>query len=237
MEIDRNIGSISLAEAELLKKVRVIVIGCGGSGYLIDMLSRLGVGTLGVVDGDKFEQSNINRQLICNGNTISEDKVLATKEYVENINPNIVVETYPFFVEKIQDMSIINQYDYVFDCTDNIEAKRIVQEACNMYNKPLIFGGMSKWICFVGISLPNQNVVNRILGKHSDQDISQEEKKSKSSSTAAINAVLSSLYVSAFLNNLFSWNKWNRVFVLNLKDMKVAHFNPMRKGLLLFKKW
>lgn len=61
----RNVPALSEAECELLRRKRVLVVGCGGlGGHLIDMLARIGIGSLRVVDGDAFEPSNLNRQLL-----------------------------------------------------------------------------------------------------------------------------------------------------------------------------
>ena len=135
---ERNLGSLSEKEIEELTNIKVLVIGCGGSGYLVDMLTRLGIGHIGIVDGDTYEASNINRQMLCNQATIGREKVIVASKYMTSVNPDIIVEAYDAFLNQENSVQIISKYDYIFDCTDNMRDKRIIQNACNECNKPLI---------------------------------------------------------------------------------------------------
>lgn len=88
----RNVPALSEAECELLRRKRVLVVGCGGlGGHLIDMLARIGIGSLRVVDGDAFEPSNLNRQLLSEVSLLGVGKAQTAAERVRRVNPNVAV--------------------------------------------------------------------------------------------------------------------------------------------------
>ena len=90
---ERNVPALTEAECKALGQKRVLVVGCGGiGGYLIDMLARVGVGGLKVVDGDVFEPSNLNRQLLSDDATLGKSKAKAAAAWVGRVNPEVDVE-------------------------------------------------------------------------------------------------------------------------------------------------
>ena len=107
----RNVPALSEAECELLRRKRVLVVGCGGlGGHLIDMLARIGIGSLRVVDGDAFEPSNLNRQLLSEVSLLGVGKAQTAAERVRRVNPNVAVhavgeflteETQPPFLQTV----------------------------------------------------------------------------------------------------------------------------------------
>ena len=85
----RNMEMLTLEENISLRSKKIAVIGCGGlGGYIIEMLARLGVGTLAVADGDVFEESNLNRQLLSDTGVIGKNKALQAKIRISTINPD-----------------------------------------------------------------------------------------------------------------------------------------------------
>ncbi|MBP8653810.1 MAG: ThiF family adenylyltransferase, partial [Proteocatella sp.] len=88
----RNMEMLTLEENISLRSKKIAVIGCGGlGGYIIEMLARLGVGTLAVADGDVFEESNLNRQLLSDTGVIGKNKALQAKIRISTINPDTEV--------------------------------------------------------------------------------------------------------------------------------------------------
>ena len=97
----RNVPALSEAECELLRRKRVLVVGCGGlGGHLIDMLARMGIGSLRVVDGDAFEPSNLNRQLLSEVSLLGVGKAQTAAERVRRVNPNVAVHAVGNFLRK-----------------------------------------------------------------------------------------------------------------------------------------
>jgi len=117
-----------------LAKSRVAVFGVGGVGsYVVEALSRSGVGYIDLIDNDVVSESNVNRQLIALNSTLGKDKVSVAKERILDINENCVVNTYKtfFLPENSSDFDFSN-YDYVIDCIDTITGKiEIVVKANN----------------------------------------------------------------------------------------------------------
>ena len=86
----RNTSSISQDECSKLHEFNVCVIGCGGlGGYIIEMLARIGIGTLTIVDMDKFDETNLNRQILSRESNIGEYKVIVAKERIKDINSDV----------------------------------------------------------------------------------------------------------------------------------------------------
>nr|WP_246541258.1 tRNA threonylcarbamoyladenosine dehydratase [Peptoniphilus ovalis] len=119
-----------LSEEDVLKinKKSVLVFGIGGvGGSCAESLVRAGIGKIGIVDGDVFETSNINRQIFATNKTLGIPKVDAACERLKEINPNIVIEKHNLFVneENINEINFEN-YDYIVDAIDTITSKILI---------------------------------------------------------------------------------------------------------------
>ena len=122
-----------------LNESKVVVFGAGGVGsYVIEALARAGVGHLVIVDGDKVDETNINRQIIALHSTIGLPKVEAAKKRVLDINPNIEVQTREeFFLSESEDF-FDETINYVVDAVDTITAKIEIIERAKKHNIPVI---------------------------------------------------------------------------------------------------
>lgn len=125
---------------EKLKCAKVAVFGIGGVGsFVCEGLARSGVGNFILVDYDKIDESNINRQLIANVNTIGKYKVDLMKERILKINPDANVETYrEFYMDDCEIDIITEDLSYAVDCVDTIMAKIAIICSCNELNVPVI---------------------------------------------------------------------------------------------------
>lgn len=132
--MDRYVREILLFGEEKFNRInqsKVIVFGCGGvGGYVVEALARCGVGTIGVVDYDVVEISNINRQIIALENNVSRKKVDVIKERINAINSKIVVKTYDMFFDENSQIDI-SQYDYVVDAIDSVKSKVYLAETAS----------------------------------------------------------------------------------------------------------
>ena len=120
--LDTLIGKDKL---DLLKSMRILIIGCGGvGGYVVEALVRSGIGHLTVIDSDTVDVSNINRQIIALHSTIGEKKVDVIKKRVLDINPNIDIDALDMRItpDNIEDLEL-EKYDYVVDAIDDVKAK------------------------------------------------------------------------------------------------------------------
>lgn len=161
----RNIPSISEPEQQRLQKSRVLIVGCGGlGGNILSQFLRIGIGAITVIDGDCFEPTNLNRQLLCTQNTIGLPKVQAAKNYARQINPDISVTG---LYTKLNDENcdeLVTGYDLALDALDNIDSRRILARACEKASLPLVYGAICGWTAQVCVLMPDTavNAIQRL---------------------------------------------------------------------------
>ena len=157
----RNIPALTEAEQALLSGKTVAVIGCGGlGGHLIELLTRVGVGSIRCVDGDVFEESNLNRQLLSAMDTLGTPKALAAAERVKAIDPGIRAEAHCVYLDAHNARELIAGSDAVVDALDSIEARRILADACAALGIPLVYGAISGWVAQAGVSMPGDGLID-----------------------------------------------------------------------------
>ena len=129
-----------LMNIDNLKNKKVLVIGVGGvGGYAVEALARCGIGNITIVDYDKVDISNINRQIIALHSTIGLFKVEVLKKRILDINPNCLVETFNcFYDEKTADLIFNKDYDYILDCCDSLKSKELLIREANKRNIKII---------------------------------------------------------------------------------------------------
>ena len=129
-----------------LLNASVLIIGAGGLGAPAAMyLAAAGVGTIGIVDADEVDLSNLQRQIIHSTADIGKAKVKSAKETMEAINPDVTVKTYREFVTSENVMELIKDYDFIIDGTDNFPAKFLINDACVMAGKPFSHAGIIRF--------------------------------------------------------------------------------------------
>ena len=126
-----------------LKAAKVLIVGLGGLGAPLAMyLAAAGVGTIGLIDFDEVEESNLQRQVIHRTRDVGRPKVASAKDAIRNINPLVKVETYNTQLNAENAVDIISDYDVIADATDNYQARYLVNDACVLLGKPDVFGAM-----------------------------------------------------------------------------------------------
>ncbi len=125
---------------ERLFAARVAIFGIGGvGGYTAEALARAGVGTLDLIDSDTVSITNINRQLLATHSTVGMLKVEAARQRLLDINPNLVVNTYPvFYTPETADQFDFTQYDYIVDAIDTVTGKLCLAERAFGVGTPII---------------------------------------------------------------------------------------------------
>ena len=139
-EFSRTETLIGFDNMNKLKNAKVIVFGVGGvGGYVIEALTRSGFKQIDIVDFDSVSITNINRQIIALHSTVGKLKIDVMKERMIDINPNIVVNTYPVFLDDANIESFnLSQYDYVVDAIDSVTSKILLIEYCVKNNIKII---------------------------------------------------------------------------------------------------
>ena len=129
-----------------LLNAKVLIIGAGGLGAPAAMyLAAAGVGTIGIVDADEVDLSNLQRQIIHSTADIGKPKVKSAKETMNAMNPDVQVKTYHMFVDSTNIRELIREYDFVIDGTDNFPAKFLINDACVMEKKPFSHAGIIRF--------------------------------------------------------------------------------------------
>lgn len=192
----RNLGALTGEECGLLAKKRVFVAGCGGlGGHLIELLTRLGVGEIIAADGDVFEESNLNRQLLSARSTLGRSKALAAKTRAEDINPNIKFTAVHAFLDEKNTPGMIAGCDAVLDGLDSIPARKLLAAACTQAGIPLVYGAIRGWVAQTAISMPGDGLMDLLY----PVDVPLEDKSVLSFTPALCAALQVSLCVKLLL--------------------------------------
>ena len=144
----RQIILKEFGEAGQLKlfQSNVLVIGAGGLGCpALQYLAAAGVGNIGIVDDDIISESNLHRQVIFSCLDIGLSKAETAKTYLSRLNNEINIVAYNERLTTQNSLSIINNYDIIIDGTDNFATRYLINDACVILNKPLVFGAVSQF--------------------------------------------------------------------------------------------
>lgn len=156
----RNIPALSETECLALRQKTILVVGCGGlGGHVIDQLSRIGVGALRMVDGDVFEETNLNRQLLSEVPLLGTAKAEAAAERVRRVNPEIMVEAVEEFLTEENAAVLLEDCDAVVDALDNISSRKTLAAACAKAGIPYIYGAISGWVAQAAVSMPGDGLI------------------------------------------------------------------------------
>ena len=155
----RMLGALSEREMEALRTKSVFIAGCGGlGGYLLEYLTRLGVGRIRIADGDVFEASNLNRQLLSEPERIGTKKVDAAAERARRINPNVIFEAVPQYLTAENAAELLKGCDLALDALDNSDARRVLRAGCSRAGIPWIHGAIQGWVSQAAVSMPGDNL-------------------------------------------------------------------------------
>lgn len=147
-------------------QARVLVVGAGGLGSPVAFyLAAAGVGTIGLIDGDVVDLSNLQRQVIHQTTDLGCPKVDSARVKILALNPNVAVETHYTRLTAENALDIIGRYDIVVDGVDNFPAKFLINDACFFAQKPLVHGGILRFDGRVFTILPGKSACYRCVFK------------------------------------------------------------------------
>ena len=140
------IPDVAMAGQQRLMNAKVLCVGAGGLGSPALMyLAAAGVGTLGIVEFDTVDESNLQRQIIHGQSDIGKSKALSAKEKIAEINPNVNVVVHEIRLDIDNVMDIFSQYDLIVDGTDNFATRYLVNDACVLLKKPYVWGSIYRF--------------------------------------------------------------------------------------------
>lgn len=210
---DRNIGTITIEEQELLKTKSVCVVGCGGlGGGVIENLTRMGVGELTVVDGDSFDESNLNRQILSNEENLGKSKALEAIEQMSLINSEITLIAIEDLLNTENAGSIIDGCDVVVDALDNTEARLALENACEIEGIPLVHGAIGGWNGQVGVVMPGSKILHQIY----DGGLQDSTSTNPSFTPAVVSAMQAAETIKLLLGREDALK--NRLLMIDLMD-------------------
>ena len=149
-----------------LSQAKIFIVGAGGLGCPVAYyLAAAGIGTIGIIDSDVVDLSNLQRQILHHTPDVGRSKVLSATEKIRALNPDVKVETYEgrFTSENARDL--VKNYDIVVDGVDNFPAKFLINDVCVMEGKPLVHGGILRFEGRVYTIVPNQSACYRCIFK------------------------------------------------------------------------
>jgi molybdopterin/thiamine biosynthesis adenylyltransferase/rhodanese-related sulfurtransferase len=138
--------NVELEGQRRLKGARVLIVGAGGLGSPVALyLAAAGVGTLGLVDFDVVDVTNLQRQLLHGTKDVGRPKLLSARERIHDVNPHVHVEPYETRLTSANALEIIREYDLVVDGTDNFATRYLTNDACVLLGKPNVYGSIFRF--------------------------------------------------------------------------------------------
>lgn len=181
----RNLGTLTPLEMLKVQNANVAVVGCGGlGGYVLEMLGRLGVGSLTAIDGDVFEESNLNRQLLSQMALMGTSKAVAARERMREVNPEIGVKAIHQWLTAENAPFLLRGHAVIVDALDSIPARLMLQEAAAQLGTPLVHGAIGGWYGQVTVVFPEDRTLDRLYGSASQAGV--EKKLGNPSFTPAL---------------------------------------------------
>lgn len=139
-----------------LSDAKVLIVGLGGLGSPVSMyLASAGIGQLGLIDADVVDLTNLQRQIVHVESSIGIDKVISAKQKIVQLNSDVKVVTYNYFLDVDNADSIIKQYDFIVDCADNNPTKFLINDVCVKLKKPFCHGSITEYSGRVFTHLPS----------------------------------------------------------------------------------
>lgn len=217
----KNENMLSREENLSLREKKVIVVGCGGlGGHIIEQLARLGIGHITAIDGDVFDETNLNRQLLSNVDNIGKSKALTAKEHIKKVNPGIDVNAVQIFLDENNVEELIKGHDVICDALDNLSTRMLLQKYAEKLKIPMVYGAIAGWYGQVTTIFPGDNIIGSIY-QGSNKGIEQEL-----GNPSFTPALIASIEVSEVVKILTGKGQLlrNRFLMINLLDQEYEVF-------------
>lgn len=147
-----------------LGRARVLIVGAGGLGSPAALyLAAAGIGTIGIIDGDRVDLSNLHRQILHHTPDVGQPKVQSAREKMSALNPDVNIVTYNERLTAGNAMNLLKDYDVVLDGTDNFSTKFLINDACFFARIPLVHGGILRFDGQVFTIIPGETACYRCI--------------------------------------------------------------------------
>ena len=173
---NRNMTALTKEENDKLHTYRVCIVGCGALGeYVLEMLGRIGIGHLTIVDPDGFDETNLNRQIYSDTWVLGRSKVEVAQERMAIISPLVEVTAISLYLDKQNALGICRGHDLIIDALDNLESRFVLQDIAQALNIPLVHGAIAGWYGQVCSILPGDRSLDLIYGNNRGHGIEKEQ--------------------------------------------------------------
>jgi adenylyltransferase/sulfurtransferase len=143
---------IGITGQEKIKKAKVLVVGAGGLGCpVLQYLTSAGVGKITIIEFDKVDETNLQRQVLYGSDDVGKLKSIIAKNRLEHLNSLTEIGIINLRLDKSNALSTIRNFDVIVDATDNIEARYVINDSCVILNKPMVHGSIYKYEGLVSV--------------------------------------------------------------------------------------
>lgn len=147
-----QLKEIGVVGQDKIALAKVLVIGAGGLGCpALQYLAAAGVGSIGIVDFDVVEMSNLQRQILYTVDDIGQSKAITAAKKIEALNPEIAIKSYNIQITNKNALEILENYDIIIDGSDNFATRYLINDACAILDKPLIYGAVLRFEGQIGV--------------------------------------------------------------------------------------
>lgn len=155
----RSLGALEEKELAVLREKKLLIAGCGGlGGYLEEYLLRLGVGELVVADPERFERSNLNRQILCTEKTLGRFKAAAAAERALLVAPETRFTGHICRLGEHTLPGLLQGCDAALDALDDVGSRKLLKSECDRQGIPYVFGAVEGWVAQAALSLPGDEL-------------------------------------------------------------------------------
>ena len=213
----RQLLALGIDVQDKIMNTKVLIAGCGALGSSIaELLVRLGVRELKIVDADVVELSNLHRTHIFTEKDLMKPKVIACKEYLEKINSEVKIDPIFDIIDETNAENLVKDVDVVFDGLDNVNYRLILNDACVKHNKPLIYAGISGEYGNAKLVIPEKtSCLSCFL-----QPLDTRNACDVIGTTTVVPNFLASIQVQLFINYLRGYSE-DELIIADLRELRI----------------
>lgn len=208
-----------------LKASKVLVVGSGGLGSPVLLyLAAAGVGTLGIIDYDEVDETNLQRQIIHYTSDVGTHKVVSARQKLHDLNPEIVIETYPERLTAANAAERFADYDFIIDCCDNYETKYLIDDVCVQLNKAYSHGAVVAMRGEVMTYVPGNASYRSVFG--SAPEDAEAITSSRVGILGAVAGIIGSIQATETIKYLVGVGELltNRLLVVDARTMQFVNY-------------
>jgi molybdopterin-synthase adenylyltransferase len=161
----RNMDALSMKDQITLLQSRVCIVGLGGlGGSVVETLARIGIGAMTVIDGDIFDESNLNRQVLSSEHNLSQTKTTAALEKILTVNSSILIQDHTEKMDEENAVHLLEHADIAVDCLDNIQARFILEKAAKKAGIPMVSAAVAGFSGQITAIFPEDRGLELVYG-------------------------------------------------------------------------